>query len=188
MGKRADLTEKFESKIMGLRSTAEIESDIAKTRAGLEETIDEIKEQFSSEHLKGQVRDATIGRTKRMMKDKAERAIQFGANAGERAMQFGVNASEKAKQLGASVMETVKTNPYTRKIAKNPAIPAALIGVAIGWFLMEGLKRSNGNGRRSEKKSKETSEDLGFGYEMSEACGSEEMAHNESGEMFHPGL
>lgn len=187
MGKRADVTEKIESRITGTRSTEEIEFDIAKTRAGLEETIDEIKEQFSSEHIKSQVRDATIGKTKRMMKDKAARARQFGVNAGERAKQLGVNASERAKQLGASVMDTVKANPYARKIAKNPAIPAALIGVAIGWLLMEGLKRSNGNGLRSETKSRDTSEDLNYGYEMSEACGSEEMVHSEPEEMVHPG-
>ncbi len=185
MGKRADLTEKFESKITGLRSTAEIEADIARTRAGLEETIDEIKEQFSSEHIKSQVRDATWGRTKRMVKNTGERAIQWGATTGERAKQLSVNASEKAKELGASVMDTVKTNPYARKIAKNPAITAALIGVGIGWLIMKGISRSNG--RRSKTKSKETSEE-GYGYEMSEACGSEEMAHTGSEEIVHPGV
>lgn len=185
MGKRAALTEKVESKLTGVRSTAEIEYDIARTRAGLGETIDEIKEQFSSEHIKGQLRDATIGRTKRMMKERAERAKEWGITAGVRAKQFGVNASEKAWQLGANVVETVKGNPYARKIAKNPAIPAALIGVAIGWLLMEGLKRSNGNGHRSETKSKGTSEDLD--YEMSEAFESEEIVHGAPEEMIHPG-
>lgn len=123
MGKATDLTqserEKFGPQIRTERRPEEIEADIEKTRAGLEGTVDEIKERFSSEHVRSQVRDATIGKARRMIR----------------------RGGERAKQMGGRVTERVKTSAFTRTITNNP-IPAALAGVGLGWLIINGLRWS----------------------------------------------
>lgn len=122
MGKATDLTtnerESLGYPIRPERTPEEIEADIIETRMCLEGTVDEIKERFSSEHVRSQVRDATIGKAKRAIRKNGERA----------------------KQMGLKVMENVKTSPITRKIRSNP-VPAAVLGMSLGALIVYGLRR-----------------------------------------------
>lgn len=142
MGKGSDLTqderERFGAPVRSERKPEEIEADIEQTLEGLEGTMDEIKEKFSKEHIKSQVRDATVGRAKRIIQATGQRA----------------------KHLGANVVEGVKTNTVTRTISDNP-IPAALVGIGLGWLIVKGLTRSSNR----EFEAAETFE----GEEMSES-------------------
>jgi ElaB/YqjD/DUF883 family membrane-anchored ribosome-binding protein len=66
------------------RDPAEIRSDIEETRAHLGETVEEIKERFSPEHVKSHVREATVGRAKGAIKTTAERTRELSTAALER--------------------------------------------------------------------------------------------------------
>lgn len=106
------------------KDPAEIRSDIEETRAHLGETMEEIKERFSSEHVKSHVREATIGRAKDAMKTTAERA----------------------RELSSAALETVKRDPLPYL-----SIGAGL-GMGIGglfWLLSRHGK--NGHGYRYEE-------------------------------------
>jgi uncharacterized protein YjbJ (UPF0337 family) len=78
----------------------------------MSQTIDEIQERLSPQHIaqqaKDTVRDATIGKATTMVND----------------------ASDSAKGFGAGIIDTIKQNP----------VPAALAGFGIGWLFMSGRK------------------------------------------------
>lgn len=153
MGKGTDLIQdekdKFRTSSMrGERKPEEIEADIEQTLEGLEGTMDEIKEKFSKEHIKSQVRDATVGRAKRLFR----------------------TTGEKARHLGSDVMEGVRANPVGRTVTDNP-IPAALVGIGLGWLIVKGFTRSNGRYQRSEEF--EASEGFEADFESDEMCQAE---------------
>ncbi len=89
------------------KDPAEIRCDIEETRAHLGETVEEIKERFSPEHVKAQVREATVGRA-------------TGAMRG--AMR---TTAERARELSTSALETVKRDP----------LPYLSIGAGLGMGL-----------------------------------------------------
>ena len=66
------------------RDPAEIRSDIEETRAHPGETVEEIKERFSPEHVKSHGREATVGRAKGAIKTTAERTLELSTAALER--------------------------------------------------------------------------------------------------------
>ena len=108
--------------------TEQIRAEIEDTRAEMSQTINEIQERLSPEHLVGQVketvREATIGKVERVMETISE-------------------ATEPARQAmgraGTAIAETGKT--VGNSMWKNP-IPVALIGLGVGLLVM----RSRGNG------------------------------------------
>ena len=108
--------------------TEQIRADIEDTRAEMSQTINEIQERLSPEHLVGQVkesvREATIGKVERVMETISE-------------------ATEPARQAmgraGTAIAETGKT--VGNSMWKNP-IPVALIGLGVGLLVMR--YRSNG--------------------------------------------
>ncbi len=109
--------------------TEQIRADIEDTRAEMSQTINEIQERLSPEHLVGQVketvREATIGKVERVMETISE-------------------ATEPARQAmgraGTAIAETGKT--VGNSMWKNP-IPVALIGLGVGLLVM---RRYSGNG------------------------------------------
>jgi hypothetical protein len=110
-------------------NTEQIRADIEDTRAEMSQTINEIQERLSPEHLMGQVketvREATIGKVERVM-DKV-------ADATEPAREAVGRAGTAIKETGMSVADSMWRNP----------IPVALIGLGLGMLVM---RTSRGNG------------------------------------------
>lgn len=110
-------------------NTEQIRADIEDTRAEMSQTINEIQERLSPEHLMGQVketvREATIGKVERVM-DKV-------ADATEPAREAVGRAGTAIKETGMSVADSMWKNP----------IPVALIGLGLGMLM---VRRYRGNG------------------------------------------
>lgn len=101
-------------------SSEAIKADIERTRNQMSNKIDSIQERLSPETLKTQAQDAIRG------------AINDGADSLVEYMRGHSN------ELGASLVQTVKNNP----------LPSVLIGVGVGWLLLNNLSgNSQGNSR-----------------------------------------
>jgi len=116
-------------------STEQIRAEIEDTRADMSQTINEIQERLSPEHLMGQVketvRDATIG--------KVERAVE---TVGETISEVTEPARIMAGRAGIAIKEVGTT--VGNKLWKNP-IPVALIGLGVGMLVVRNF--SNGSSR-----------------------------------------
>ena len=108
----------------------QIRSEIEDTRAEMSQTINEIQERLSPEHLMGQVketvRDATIG--------KVERVMETIGEVTEPAREAMSRAGSTIKEAGTSVGYSMWRNP----------IPLALIGLGVGMLWMKS-RRGNGH-------------------------------------------
>jgi ElaB/YqjD/DUF883 family membrane-anchored ribosome-binding protein len=113
----------------------QIKAEIEDTRAVMSQTINEIQERLSPDHLMDQVketvRDATIGKVERVVGTVGETISEVTEPAREVAMLAG-NA---IKEVGTTVAD---------KIWKNP-IPVALIGLGVGMLVVRNF--SNGGTR-----------------------------------------
>ena len=118
--------------------TERIKAEIEDTRAEMGQTINEIQERLSPEHLMGQVketvRDATIGKVERAM----DRVGETISNVTEPAMNAMGRAGETLKGTGYSITNTVKQNP----------IACSLIGLGLGMYV---VNRFRGGGDRSTR-------------------------------------
>lgn len=114
-------------------NTEQLRSDIEGTRAEMSQTINEIQERLSPEHLMGQVketvREATIGKVERVM----EQVGGTIAEVTEPAREAMSRAGTAIKETGMSVGNSMWRNP----------IPVALIGLGLGWLM---VRRYGGNG------------------------------------------
>jgi ElaB/YqjD/DUF883 family membrane-anchored ribosome-binding protein len=119
--------------------TERIKADIEDTRVELGQTINEIQERLSPEHLMDQVketvREATIGKVERVMESVGDKI----SNVTEPAMDAMGRAGEKLKETGSSVGSIVQQNP----------IPCALIGLGIGMFIVNRIRNADGRISRS---------------------------------------
>lgn len=98
-----------------------IQARIKQTRAHMSEVVDEIQTKLSPERLTQEAKE--------MVKNATIRKVENMANTTMR----------KANTWRYQVMETVKQNP----------IPAALIGIGLGWLLIEGSRSSSHYGYES---------------------------------------
>ena len=116
-------------------NTEQIRAEIEDTRAEMSQTINEIQERLSPEHLMGQVketvREATIGKVERVM-DKV----------GETISEVAEPAREAMDRAGTAIMQTGRT--VGNSVWRNP-IPVALIGLGVGMLMMRRF-RGDGNG------------------------------------------
>ncbi|HEX2914260.1 MAG TPA: DUF3618 domain-containing protein [Chloroflexia bacterium] len=100
-----------------------IEGEIEQTRAEMSQTIDEIQARLAPERLVDEAKEAA--------KDKATEAIDtvkqtvHDATIG-RVENMVDNVTGTAQEAGSGIMETIKQNP----------IPAAMVGIGLGWLLM----------------------------------------------------
>jgi ElaB/YqjD/DUF883 family membrane-anchored ribosome-binding protein len=119
-GATSGSTEDFDS------NTEQLRADIEDTRAEMTQTINEIQERLSPEHLVGQVketvRDATIGKVERVM----EKVGDTISEVAEPAREVAGRAGTAIKEAGTSVAGSMWQNP----------IPVALIGLGIGMLFM----------------------------------------------------
>jgi ElaB/YqjD/DUF883 family membrane-anchored ribosome-binding protein len=119
----------------------QIRAEIEDTRAVMSQTINEIQERLSPDHLMGQVketvRDATIGKVERVV----DRVGETISEVTEPAREVAGLAGNAIKEVGTTVAD---------KIWKNP-IPVALIGLGVGMILVRNFSgRSYGSTGSSE--------------------------------------
>lgn len=121
-------------------NTEQLRAEIEDTRSEMSETINQIQERLSPEHLMGQVKDtvreATIGKVEKVM-DKVGETI---SDATEPALEAMGRAGTTIKETGMSVAGTMRRNP----------IPVALIGLGLGMLLVRSFR--GGNGRDYEQR------------------------------------
>ena len=113
---------------------AQIRAEIEDTRAEMTQTINEIQERLSPDHLMDQVKDtvreATIGKVERVM----ERVGETIGGVAEPAVEAMGRAGTAIKETGKSVGGSMWRNP----------IPVALIGLGIGMLMMRRGRGGNG--------------------------------------------
>ena len=116
-------------------NTEQLRGDIEDTRAEMSQTINEIQERLSPEHLLGQVketvREATIGKVERVM----ERVGETISGVTEPALEVAGRAGTAIKEAGTSVGNSVWRNP----------IPVALIGLGVGMLVMRNFRGQSYN-------------------------------------------
>jgi len=114
-------------------NTEQLRANIEDTRAGMSQTINEIQERLSPDHLMDQVketvREATIGKVERVM-DKVGETI---SGVTEPALEVAGRAGTAIKEAGTSVGNSVWRNP----------IPVALIGLGVGMLVMRNFRGSS---------------------------------------------
>ena len=115
-------------------NTEQLRADIEDTRADMTQTINEIQERLSPEHLVGQVketvREATIGKVEKVV-----------GRVGETLSEVSVPAREMAERAGNAIKEVGTT--VGNQIWNNP-IPLALIGLGVGMLVMKNYLGSDG--------------------------------------------
>jgi ElaB/YqjD/DUF883 family membrane-anchored ribosome-binding protein len=139
--------------------TERIKADIEDTRAELGQTLNEIQERLSPQHLMGQVketvREATIGKVEKVMETVNEKI----SNVTEPAMEAMGRAGEKLKETGSSLTSTVRQNP----------IPFALMGLGLGMFIVNRVRNADGPTMRSRRY--ESDSELGYGMATPRSAG-----------------
>lgn len=109
---------------MDAEEVAEIRENIEQTRADMSETINAIQERLNPEHLKEQV----IEGVKEQFQEAKDTVRQATIGKVEDMVQ---SASNTVYETRRTVVQTIKENP----------IPAALVGIGLGWLWMNA--RSN---------------------------------------------
>jgi ElaB/YqjD/DUF883 family membrane-anchored ribosome-binding protein len=116
-------------------NTEQLRAEIEDTRADMSQTINEIQERLSPDHLMSQVketvREATLGKVERVM----ERVGETIGEVTEPAREMAGRAGETLKETGRTVGNSVWRNP----------IPVALIGLGLGMIAMRTFRKGNGH-------------------------------------------
>lgn len=112
--------DKFYDKEHSNESPEAIKADIERTRQDMGNKIDRIQNRLSPENLKVQAQDAV-----RTFVDENTESVKS-------------YLSEHSKEIGAGMARAIKRNP----------IPAALVGLGVGWLLVESLGSDSEEQRR----------------------------------------
>lgn len=135
---------------------AQLEREIEQTRREMAETIDELQERLDPERLKFEAEwrvDQAVARAKDEVED---------ATIG-RVKEMTYRATEKADNWRSNVMHAIKENP----------VPAALVGVGLGWLFMESSGRDSDDYRSDRWRRRGYDEyaydDYGYGEERWES-------------------
>lgn len=104
----------------------EARTRVEQTRAEMADTIEALKEKLEPQHLVDQaketVREATIGKAQHVMDE-----------AVDRAKDAVDTVSYTAKDYSTTIVDTIRANP----------IPAAMIGIGLGWLLVSVRKQGS---------------------------------------------
>ncbi len=132
--------------------TERIKADIEDRRAEMGQTLNEIQERLSPEHVMDQVketvREATIGKVERVMETVNEKI----SSVTEPAMDAMGRAGEKIMETGSSLTNTVRRNP----------IPFALVGLGVGMLIVNRVRNADGRTMRSRSYGSHEDE-MGYG-------------------------
>jgi uncharacterized protein YjbJ (UPF0337 family) len=114
--------------------TRQIHQDIEDTRVEMDETIDTLQRRLDPERLIAQAKEAALEVTHESV-DKAKEAVREvasdargavrGATIG-RVEQMARDLDDMSGGAGSGMMDTIKANP----------IPAAMVGIGLGWLFM----------------------------------------------------
>jgi hypothetical protein len=177
---------------MGGDETAAIRGDIERTRGEMSRTVNAIEERLSPAHLKEQLASVTAGVTADIEQKVAELKASVIGEYHEakdhlkddlgrelRSAQHAVNdefihartavrdatvgrvenmvhdARETVTDAGATVLDTIKANP----------IPAALIGVGIGWLIFGGRSAGRSSAADRMRRFRASNARSGYGYD-----------------------
>jgi hypothetical protein len=151
----------------------QLKADIEDTRAEMGQTLNEIQERLSPEHLMDQVketvREATIGKVERVM----EKVNEKISNVTEPAMEVMGRAGEKLKETGSSVGNVVYANP----------IPFALMGLGLGMFIVSRVR--NADGRTMRSYGHKSDSEIGYGMATPRSAGMRREATNTGDSLLH---
>jgi ElaB/YqjD/DUF883 family membrane-anchored ribosome-binding protein len=106
------------------------DASIDETRHQLSETLDAIEDRLNPDHIKAQAREI-VTETIQQAKE-AVREATIG-----RAEETLDEAVRTTRGVGMTMLDTIKRNP----------VPAALIGVGVGWLLFNRQSTNDSNGR-----------------------------------------
>lgn len=192
--------------------TEAIRSEIERTRGDMSRTVNEIEERLSPAHIKEQVAAVTAGVTqnieskvaelkesvlggyhevkdhlkddlgrelseaKHMVTDEFTHARHAVREATVGRVEHMVHdARESVTEAGTSVLDTIKANP----------IPAALIGVGIGWLIFSGRSTRSDAAAQRMSRYRRDNHGYGGGYGYAEGRG-ESRGDAGSGELGGP--
>lgn len=120
-----------------------IRADIRETRDRVGDTLEQIGERLNPHHITEQVKDNLRDATIGRVEHMAE------------------NAAERVNETRTSIMERVRDNP----------IPAAMVGIGLGWLFMNGRKQ-NSSSSTQYSGSKSQSRNQGYGSGSYQGSGS----------------
>lgn len=113
-------------------------TQIEETRSQMSETIDAIQERLSPDRLvqqaKDTVREATIGRVQDAVGGVVDQAKELTGNAMETTKEMANTAVNSTMDAGSSAVDFIRQNP----------VPAALVGIGLGWLWMSARKQNMG--------------------------------------------
>ena len=142
----------------------QLRAEIEDTRAEMSQTINEIQERLSPEHLMGQVketvREATVGKVERAM----QRAGETISEVAEPALEAMGRAGTTIKETGMSVGNSMWRNP----------IPVALIGLGLGMLVMRSYRGNGGDyetRRKPHSRKYYESDEMQYGENMGTTTG-----------------
>ena len=153
--------------------TDRIKADIEDTRAEMGQTLNEIQERLSPEHLMDQVketvREATIGKVEKVM----EKVTEKISNDTEPALEAMGRAGETLKETGSAVGNVVYRNP----------VPFALMGLGLGMFIVSRVR--NADGRTMPSYSRESDREMGYGMATPRSAGTARQATKNANGLVH---
>ncbi|MEO8285500.1 MAG: DUF3618 domain-containing protein [Chloroflexota bacterium] len=109
-----------------------IRADIEQTRAELTDTINAIQEKLNPQTLMEQAKDTLQDATAGIL-DNAKETVR-DATVG-RVEEMVSNATDTAKNTGTNIMDLIKQNP----------LPAAAVGIGLGWLFTRNKGNSSDN-------------------------------------------
>lgn len=117
--------------------TEEMLDEIAQTRSEMSATIDEIQQRLQPSTLTEQAKETIVEHATEMKDQMVEQAkdMVYDATIGK-AERMVYDARDNAREAGSSLLDKIMDNP----------IPAAMIGIGLGWLLMNGRGGSSGSG------------------------------------------
>lgn len=102
--------------------------DIEETRDQMTGTVEEIGDRLDPKHIvadaKDTIREATVGKVEAMASTASDMASE---------------ATETVRDAGTGILDTITRNP----------LPAAMVGIGLGWLAMTGRNQANGTKARS---------------------------------------
>lgn len=123
-----------------VEGTAEIRAEIEQTRSGMSETINAIQDKLNPQVLMDQAKDTLHEATADVLAQAKETVIDTTSDIVEqtkdtvreatvgRVEDMVTTASNTAKEAGSNIVDLVKQNP----------LPAALVGLSLGWLFTRG--------------------------------------------------
>ncbi len=118
-----------------------IRSEMEATRVEMSQTIDAIQERLTPDELKDQAKDAAKEVAEQVATHVREALVDAAEGAKHavrqatigRAEDFVYTTRDSAREVTFNMMDTIRENP----------LPAAIVGIGLGWLLMNSSKRSH---------------------------------------------